>query len=206
MNYTIYYESHILPMTYNFINTIGDLQSIIINTINIPKESVLFISHDTNILGIQYPFTSNILQHQLYDVNLYVIMDYFNADNGTKNIYLNWLESQIDHNRVIESSRQLLYYDVLNSNFNNNLSFFLEMPFFNQHSHQSNTTMTSRHLHGDHHIPLAQTTAIMGVGTALAWSGGGRVCFAFGSYREGFGSLNIRASSCRHFFSSAVIH
>ena len=92
MNYRIYHEGNEFRFTFNCLNTVGDLQTTIIQTLNIARDQLLYISHNNNILGLEYEFNENLLERDLYDLDLFVVMDYYRVANGSKNIYQSWLQ------------------------------------------------------------------------------------------------------------------
>ena len=71
MNYKIYHEGNEYQFTFNYLTTVGDLQTIIIQTLNLNRNQLLQICHNTNILGLEYEFGENLLERDLYDLDLF---------------------------------------------------------------------------------------------------------------------------------------
>ena len=128
MNYKIYHEGNEYQFTFNYLTTVGDLQTIIIQTLNLNRNQLLQICHNTNILGLEYEFGENLLERDLYDLDLFVVMDYYQRAPGTKNIFQSWLEQQTEAQDLIVANSQLMYFNTLNNSQSYNLNFFTDNP------------------------------------------------------------------------------
>ena len=124
MNYKIYHDNHEFSYTFNYINTVGDLQTIILQTLNIPKKKLLYIIYQSKFLGIDYSFNDNLIEKELYDIKLLLVIDNYEIDIGTKNLYSSWLRSKLTSNDIIDVNQQLLYFNTHNDRATNNLDFF----------------------------------------------------------------------------------
>lgn len=125
MDFHIYHEGHEYKFKYDHITTVGDLQMMILQSLNIRKEKLLCIMHQNKILGEEpYLFTDDLQEKNLVNSRLFVIMDYFEVEGGTKETYNTWLESQIQHNDAVTNNLQLMYFNTLNSLPSGNLQFF----------------------------------------------------------------------------------
>jgi Ring finger domain len=111
-------------MCFRFISTIGDLQTIIIQSFNLPKENLLYIMHNTNILGIDYLFEDLIIEHNLFDTHLHVVTDPYHTDTGTKTLYNTWLQDRLQGHSIADHQLQILYYQTNKSFKANNTEFF----------------------------------------------------------------------------------
>ncbi|MEX0596165.1 MAG: hypothetical protein WD512_06655, partial [Candidatus Paceibacterota bacterium] len=133
MNYHIYHQAYQFEFTFNFVNTVGDLQTVILQALNISKDDLLFILHNDKILGKDYLFTQDLSQAELFDIDLFVVTDYYRVSQGTKATYNQWLLSQITNTDLIVANQQLLFYNTHNNLSTPNLNFFTN----------NNTTSTS---------------------------------------------------------------
>jgi len=124
MNYKIYHDNHEFLYTFNFITTVGDLQTIILQTLNIPKKKLLYILYQGKTLGTDYPFDNILIDKDLYDITLLIIVDHFEIETGTKQLYATWLRSKLLHNDIMEANQQLLYFNTHNDQNTTNLDFF----------------------------------------------------------------------------------
>jgi hypothetical protein len=126
MNYHIYHDSNQFEFTFNFVNTVGDLQTVILQALNIPKSNLLFLMYNDKILGKDYPFTDNLVDKELFDISIFVVPDYYQAGEGTKVAYDQWLHAQISSTDLITANQQLLFYNTNNNLATPNLNFFTE--------------------------------------------------------------------------------
>jgi len=124
MNYSIYHGGHEFQFTFNYINTVGDLQTVILQALNIQKDKLLFIIHKDKILGKDYPFSDNLAEKELFDLNLFVVLDPYQVEDGTKETYNSWLNEKIVDNNLISANQQLLYFNTRNQLNSPNLNFF----------------------------------------------------------------------------------
>lgn len=124
MNYHLYYLGNQFEFTFNFINTVGDLQTVILQALNIQKSKLLFLSHGDKILGKDYLFTDNLADKELFDINIFVVPDYYEVEDGTKRIYNEWLNNQIVNSDLITANQQLLLFNTNNNLTSPNLHFF----------------------------------------------------------------------------------
>ena len=124
MNYNIYHESNQFDYSFNFVNTVGELQTVILQALNIPKSDLLFLMHDDKILGKDYPFTDNLAEKNLFDIHIFVVCDYYRVAEGTKQAYNQWLTTQINNTDLIVANQQLLLYNTNNNLSTPNLNFF----------------------------------------------------------------------------------
>jgi hypothetical protein len=144
MNYHIYHEAYQFDFTFNFVNTVGDLQTVILQALNIPKNDLLFILHNDKILGKDYLFAQDLSQAELFDINLFVVTDYYHVGQGTRDAYNQWLLSQITNTDLIIANQQLLFYNTHHNLSTPNLNFFTSTGTTNGTSTTGSTSNTSR--------------------------------------------------------------
>jgi hypothetical protein len=128
MNYTIYLNGEKRQETFNYIEKVGDLQSIILEKLKLKRRNVLCILHDSLVLGTDYLFESSILEHNLFEVTLHIVIDPEDQSVGTKTLYHDWLKEVQKPDQLIEAHRQIMYDNILNDNWSSTAVNFMTVP------------------------------------------------------------------------------
>jgi hypothetical protein len=135
MEYTVYCDGQEYRFQFNYIETVGDLQTVIIQSFDLDLDKILHINTgDSKVLGVDYTFDKNLVEQNLYNTTLFVVSDYHENGTGTKQLYKVWLRSRIENTDLMEMNRQLLNYYTLNNQTAPNASFFQSQPTVQQRS------------------------------------------------------------------------
>jgi len=127
MNYKVYYNGVGKNLTFNYLEKVGDLQSILLESYRIKKENLLYILWDTKILGIDISFRDSLISKNLFNVTLFIVIDSDNQAVGSKDKYIKWLEEVSDPNQIIDSHRQIMYHNILNNTWSSTAINFMSV-------------------------------------------------------------------------------
>jgi hypothetical protein len=196
MNYTVYFNGVGKQFTFNYLEKVGDLQSIIIESYRIKKEKLLYILWDTKILGIDIRFQDSLIFKNLFNATLFVVIDSDNQAGGSKEEYLTWLEEVSDPNQIIESHRQIMYHNILHNTWSSTSLNFMSVP-----NSENNTTTNRRASQASSNSQSSSNTRALSTGPSTTYrrtrpSTVGRPSLS------NLGSLNNTLSNSRSFQTS----